>query len=147
MKLIRPKPKSYKGKISMLGNSRSSSSDDRDRLHETVYSIIEIGEHTLKKVGVSDLLDNYLHRALNHEGEVELMVLPGKESIASIRFYNTLFLFILGAWMYNSPGIMLGMFFGITLLLFFYVWFANMTKNVENTLYEVNFDGKSYKNT
>ncbi len=59
----------YKGKLSMLGNSRQ----DRGG---TVYSVIEIGNDTIEDVHCLDKLDNYLNRALDHSGEVELEIDP-----------------------------------------------------------------------
>jgi len=59
----------HKGKLTMLGNSRP----DRGG---SVYSVIEIGNDTIEDVLCFDKLDNYLHRALDHSGEVEMDVYP-----------------------------------------------------------------------
>lgn len=60
----------YIGRLTMLGNSKRGFKNDADR----IYSVIEIGDHTLINVGCDNLLDNYLHRALDHNGDVELEI-------------------------------------------------------------------------
>lgn len=55
----------------MLGNSKGLDHEDW-----RVYSLIEIGEQTLRDVSCHDFLANYLHRALKHDGDVELEIAP-----------------------------------------------------------------------
>jgi hypothetical protein len=54
-----------RGKLTLLGNAVISKG-------KTTYSVIEIGDTTLNKISCGDKLDNYLSRALSHQGEVEL---------------------------------------------------------------------------
>jgi hypothetical protein len=57
----------YKGKLTMLGNSRN-------RARGALYTMIEIGGRTIEDVFCTDKMDNYLQRGLNHADEVELYI-------------------------------------------------------------------------
>jgi hypothetical protein len=66
--------KEVTGVLKLLGNSRSHQAFQGMRGKGTIYSVIEIGDQTLKSIYCVDELDNYLHRGLEHAGEVKLEI-------------------------------------------------------------------------
>lgn len=90
----------------MLGNSVSGNYGTTNFLKNinysgTLYSLIEIGNETIRKVGVYDTLDNYLHRALDHSGEVELEI--SKDTIGD---HLARFLKLLAMWIAVALALM-----------------------------------------
>lgn len=114
----------YKGPLTMLGNSTT----DRGG---RVYSVIEIGDDTIEDVLCFDKLDNYLQRALNHEGEVELEIHPkptkGGQMLSQIGWFFTMMLIAFAVlallagmgvsmWAVGPIGVVLVLAFGFVLL-------------------------------
>ena len=141
----------YKGKLTMLGNSRS----DRGG---SVYSVIEMGNETIDDVLCLDKLDNYLHRAFNHSGEVELEILPKPTqgevikmhfgTIFNLKVLAVLVVLSVFSWIWAGPLAILFMLF--FLLLIGAGLFASLSETINRPRYAIVtgilIDEKRYSN-
>jgi len=74
----------YSGNLTLLGNAQEHVTSDEGQNHSRnwVYSIIEIGDHVLKKIHVTKSLDNFLSRGLDQDGETTLHLVSNSRLLA-----------------------------------------------------------------
>ena len=72
--------KKYTGELKTIGAGSSAAG------RGSTYTFIEIGEHRLKKISVSDALDGVLHEGLKHSEPITIWVTSylGKDIIAGV---------------------------------------------------------------
>jgi hypothetical protein len=72
--------KKYTGELKTIGTGSGVAG------RGSTYTFIEIGEHRLKKISVSDALDGVLHEGLKHSEPIDIWVVSylGKNIIAGV---------------------------------------------------------------
>jgi len=130
--------KTYSGYLKMIGNATINNKGMR------TYTLIEIGEHHLKGVRSSGLMDNYLSKALNNEGDTILEITGVLAPKALMAFIVMLFINILILKM-ATPSFYLYLI--PTAITFGFFVFAILCHTVvDNTVVAVTIDGKRYTN-